>query len=72
MIRPATAADVPTISRLIHALAEYERLAHVVVLDEGRLHEHLFGPRPYAEVLLAEPPGASGGEYAAAVSPDRT
>jgi GNAT superfamily N-acetyltransferase len=58
MIRPATAADTPTICRLIRQLAEYERLAHAVVLDEGRLREHLFGPRPYAEVLLAEDAGA--------------
>ena len=57
MIRPATPADVPTIARLIRALAEYERLAHAVVLDEGRLREHLFGSRPYAEVLLAEEAG---------------
>jgi GNAT superfamily N-acetyltransferase len=54
MIRPATVADTPTIARLIRALAEYERLAHEVVLDEGRLREHLFGSRPFAEVLLAE------------------
>ena len=26
-------------------------------LDEARLHEHLFGPRPYAEVLLADDGG---------------
>jgi GNAT superfamily N-acetyltransferase len=58
MIRPATAADVPTIDRLIRGLAEYERLAHEVVLDEDRLREHLFGPRPFAEVLLAEDAGA--------------
>ncbi len=54
MIRSATAADTPTIARLIRALAEYERLAHEVVLDEGQLREHLFGSRPFAEVLLAE------------------
>src|SRR5438874_4244969 len=54
MIRTATPADVSTIARLIRALAEYERLADKVVLDEGRLREHLFGPRPFAEVLLAE------------------
>jgi GNAT superfamily N-acetyltransferase len=54
MIRPATAADTPTIGRLIRALAEYEHLADKVVFDEGRLREHLFGPRPFAEVLLAE------------------
>ncbi|HLJ96878.1 MAG TPA: GNAT family N-acetyltransferase [Gemmataceae bacterium] len=54
MIRSATVADTPTIARLIRALAEYERLAHEVVLDEGQLREHLFGARPFAEVLLAE------------------
>jgi GNAT superfamily N-acetyltransferase len=58
MIRPATSADTPTIARLIRALAEYERLSHRVTFDEARLHEHLFGPRPFAEVLLAEDGGA--------------
>ncbi len=57
MIRRATPDDVPTIAQLIRALAEYERLAHEVVLDEGRLRQHLFGPRPYAEVFLAEDAG---------------
>jgi GNAT superfamily N-acetyltransferase len=54
MIRPAIAADTPTIAALIRALAEYERLSHKVVLEEEELRKHLFGPRPYAEVLLAE------------------
>src|SRR5438067_1435306 len=57
MIRPAAAADVPTIARLIRDLAEYERLAHAVTFDESRLHEYLFGARRYAEVLLAEDGG---------------
>jgi GNAT superfamily N-acetyltransferase len=57
MIRPATRADVPAIARLIRALAEYEKLADQVALDEAALGEHLFGPRPYAEVLLAEDAG---------------
>ncbi|SRR5579871_1623238 len=57
MIRAATPADTPTIARLIRALAEYERLPHTVVLEEDRLREHLFGPRPFAEVLLAEEAG---------------
>jgi GNAT superfamily N-acetyltransferase len=57
MIRSATAADVPTITRLIRALAEFERLAHAVVLDEAQLKHHLFGPRPFAEVQLAEEAG---------------
>lgn len=58
MIRAATPADTPVIARLIRALAEYERLADKVVFDEGQLRQHLFGPRPYAEVLLAEDGGA--------------
>lgn len=58
MIRPATAADTPIICELIRALAEYERLAHEVKLDEDQLREQLFGPRPFAEVLLAEEAGA--------------
>jgi GNAT superfamily N-acetyltransferase len=57
MIRPATADDTATIAALIRGLAEYERLSQYVTLEEGRLREHLFGPRPYAEVLLAEEAG---------------
>lgn len=58
MIRPATPADLPAIAKLIRDLAEYEKLSHAVVLDEEKLREHLFGPRPYAEVLMAEDAGA--------------
>jgi GNAT superfamily N-acetyltransferase len=58
MIRPATPADTAAIAALIRGLAEYERLTQYLTLDEGRLREHLFGPRPYAEVLLAEEAGA--------------
>jgi GNAT superfamily N-acetyltransferase len=61
MIRPAVAADTPAVARLIRALADYERLSHAVTLDEGRLREHLFGPRPFAEVLLAEDGGRAVG-----------
>ncbi len=57
-IRAATPADVPTIAGLIRGLAEYEKLAHEVVLKEADLREHLFGARPYAEVVLAEEGGA--------------
>jgi GNAT superfamily N-acetyltransferase len=46
--------DVPTIFGLIKGLAEYERLSDAVVGTEELLREHLFGDRPYAEVLLAE------------------
>ena len=52
-IRPATAADVPLILKLIRELAEFEHLSDEVQATETELHEHLFGPRPYAEVLIA-------------------
>lgn len=54
MIRPATPADLPLIAQLIRDLAEYEKLAHHVVFTNESLKNHLFGPRPYAEVLIAE------------------
>lgn len=57
MIRAATPADTPAIARLIRALAEYEHLSHTLALDEGQLREHLFGPHPFAEVLLTEEAG---------------
>src|SRR5439155_10784708 len=47
----------PTIVHLVRALAEYEKLADIVVLDEARLRQHLFGPQPFAEALLAEDGG---------------
>ena len=52
------AGDVPVIAELIRGLAEYERLADEVVLDEEELRSHLFGERRYAEVMLAEDDGA--------------
>jgi GNAT superfamily N-acetyltransferase len=58
MIRPATPDDAAIIARLIRDLAEYERLAHCVFMEEQQLREHLFGPRPFAEVLLAEEAGS--------------
>jgi GNAT superfamily N-acetyltransferase len=53
-IRPATADDLPLIAQLIRDLAEYEKLADEVRFDEAVLGQKLFGPRPYAEVLIGE------------------
>ena len=53
-IRSATAADVPVIRHLIRELAEYERLTDEAVVTESALRETLFGPRPWAEVLIGE------------------
>ena len=60
-IRPATPDDLPLIAELIRALADYEKLAHEVRFDEATLGEKLFGPRPYAEVLIGEIDGAPMG-----------
>lgn len=59
--RAACRQDVPVILRLIHELAEYEKLAHEVVADEATLAESLFGKKQYAEVLLAEVEGNVAG-----------
>ncbi len=56
-IRPATPNDVPTVAFLIRALSQYEKLEHEVTMTEDRLRATMFGPRPYAEALLAEEDG---------------
>jgi GNAT superfamily N-acetyltransferase len=56
-IRPAEPQDVPAILDFICRLADYERLRHEVVASEEQLHATLFGPRPYAEVLMAQDEG---------------
>jgi len=60
-IRSATAADLPLIAQFIRDLADYEKLAHEVRFDEAKLGEKLFGPRPYAEVLIGEIDGSPQG-----------
>ena len=60
-IRPATPADLPLIGAFIRELAEYEKLAHEVRFDEAVLGAKLFGPRPYAEVVIGEVDGAAQG-----------
>ena len=60
MIRSATSNDVGIILGFIRDLAEYERLSHEVVADEAQLRATLFGPRPAAEVLIAEDPEPVG------------
>jgi GNAT superfamily N-acetyltransferase len=53
-LRPAGERDLDTIIELIQALADYEREPDAVHLDRETLRGHLFGARPYAEVILAE------------------
>jgi GNAT superfamily N-acetyltransferase len=61
VLRPAVPADVPRILAFIRELATYERAPDEVVGTEDLLHEALFGPRPDAEVVLAELDGAPVG-----------
>ncbi len=56
-IRPAETADVPVIADLIRGLARFEKLEREVTLTEDLLAVGLFGPRPYAEAVLAEEDG---------------
>ena len=60
-IAPAVESDVPAIHALIKALAEYERLSHEVTSSEEDIRRGLFGPRPYAEVILAKADGEAVG-----------
>jgi GNAT superfamily N-acetyltransferase len=53
-LRQAEPADVPQILAFIRELAGYEKLEHEVVATEPQLMEYLFGPRPVAEVVIAE------------------
>jgi GNAT superfamily N-acetyltransferase len=60
-IRTATPQDVPLILTFIRELAEYERLLHEVVATEDAIRASVFGPRPHAEVLIAEADGQPAG-----------
>jgi len=61
VIRTAEPADVPVIADLIRGLARYEKLEDGVSLTEELLAKNLFGPRRYAETLLAEEDGTPVG-----------
>src|SRR5690606_7469100 len=58
---PATAGDVAALLALIRELAEYENLAGQVHATEDSLRRDLFGPRAFAEVLLARRDGVPVG-----------
>jgi GNAT superfamily N-acetyltransferase len=60
-LKPAQPSDVPTILTLIRELATYEKLLHEVDADPDALHAHLFGPRPFIEVILADWEGEIAG-----------
>lgn len=53
LIRPAERGDERALFELIRALAIYEKLEDKVTGSAAQLGEHLFGPRPACEALLA-------------------
>lgn len=57
-IRPATAADVPAMVRLVHDLAAYEKAPEQCVLTDEMLHERLFGEHRALFAHVAEVDGA--------------
>ena len=54
IVRPAVAADVPAILRLIVALATYEREPDAVQATEATLRQTLFAPDPRVWAHVAE------------------
>lgn len=63
-LRPATAADSATLFRLISALAEYEKLTHLVEATPEKIEQALFGERPHAEAVIAEVEGGQAVGFA--------
>ena len=53
-IRAATITDVPLLTRLIHELAEFERLGHETAITEEDVVRDGFGERPRFRALIAE------------------
>ncbi len=60
-LRNATPDDVGLILDLIHELAVYEKLSDQAVATPDDLTANLFGPRPFAEVLIGELDGEPQG-----------
>lgn len=53
-LRPARPDDAATVADLVRELARYEKLEHEVEGTAEDFARHLFGPKPTAEVILAE------------------
>jgi GNAT superfamily N-acetyltransferase len=60
-IRPARPDDCEALVDLVMQLARYEKLEHEAKATADDFRKHLFGPRPYAEALVAEHDGKAVG-----------
>lgn len=56
-IRPAQEADVAAIFGMIHELAVFEKLEHMISATPAMLHDSLFGKQPVCEALVGEEDG---------------
>lgn len=56
-IRPITAGDIPAIFGMIAELAEFEKLSHLLIVDEALLQDALLGKQPSCECLIGEENG---------------
>jgi len=56
-IRPAQAFDVTAIFGMIHELAVFEKLEHMMIATEPMLHDSLFGEHPACEALVGTEDG---------------
>jgi GNAT superfamily N-acetyltransferase len=56
-IRPAQEADVAAIFGMIHELAVFEKLEHMMIAKESMLHDSLFGKHRACEALVGEEDG---------------
>jgi GNAT superfamily N-acetyltransferase len=56
-LRAAERRDVEAIVALIRGLAEFEKLTHLLEVTADTLAQHLFGPRPIVEAIVAERAG---------------
>jgi GNAT superfamily N-acetyltransferase len=60
-IRPCRPDDAQTLVTLIRELAVYEHLEEFAKATPEALRAHLFGPRPFAEAIIAEVDGTPVG-----------
>ncbi|GAA0588421.1 GNAT family N-acetyltransferase [Craurococcus roseus] len=64
LLRDAEPRDLPTVVRLVRALARYEKLEHLARGTEELFGRALFGTPPRAFALIAEGPGGEAAGFA--------
>jgi GNAT superfamily N-acetyltransferase len=64
VLRDAEPRDLPTVVRLVRALARYEELEHLALGTEEAFGRALFGAKPHAFALIAEAPDGEAAGFA--------